>query len=78
MHKNLNLDFLNHMSLSAQEINCMRSYMVTHNLKEVARHLNLSVTTVHSYIENIKNKLQCHHKNELFLKGQILESLGYI
>lgn len=77
-HKNLNLDFLNHVSLSAQEINCMRNYMVTHNLKEVARQLNLSVTTVYSYIENIKNKLQCHHKNELFIKGQILESLGYI
>lgn len=64
--------------LSPQEINCLRIYLTTHNIKTVARDLNLAPTTVSSYIENIKIKLSCNTKNELLEKAAILESLGRI
>lgn len=69
---------LANVSLSPQEINCFRVYLTTRSIKQVSRDLNLAVTTVASYIENIKDKLNCHNKNELFEKGEILESLGHI
>jgi len=70
--------FLATISLSPQEINCFRIYLTTRSIKQVSREMNLAVTTVASYIENIKDKLNCHNKNELFEKGEILESLGHI
>ena len=71
-------DFLNKIHLSPQETNCLKIYQTTHSVKVVARDLDLATTTVTSYIENIKNKLNCNNKNELFEKADILESLGYI
>ncbi len=71
-------DFLTKIYLSPQEINCLREYITTHSIKKVSRDLNLAVTTVTSYIENIKSKLNCTNKNELFEKAEILESLGRI
>ncbi|HXH54241.1 MAG TPA: LuxR C-terminal-related transcriptional regulator [Gammaproteobacteria bacterium] len=68
--------FLANISLSPQEINCLRIYLTTHSIKKVSRDLNLAVTTVASYVENIKNKLNCNNKNDLFEKGEILCSLG--
>lgn len=73
-----NGSFLAKVSLSPQEINCLRIYLATHSVKKVARDLNLGLTTVSSYLENIKNKLHCNNKNELFEKGEILSSLGCI
>lgn len=63
-------------SLSPQETNCLRIYLSSHNLKAVARDLNLSVSTVKTYIENIKNKFNCYTRHELLEKAAILESLG--
>ncbi|MGD0465618.1 MAG: LuxR C-terminal-related transcriptional regulator [Gammaproteobacteria bacterium] len=71
-------NFLIEAYLSPQEINCLRIYLTTHSIKKVSRDLNLGITTVTSYIENIKNKLNCINKNELFEKAEILESLGCI
>jgi len=70
--------FLANVSLSHQEINCLRIYLTDRSIKKISRTLDLAVTTVASYIENIKNKLNCNTKNELFEKGEILESLGRI
>lgn len=75
---NSDLQALMKVSLSPQETNCLRSYLVHRNIKEVAREIGLAVTTVASYIENIKNKLNCHHKNDLCEKGEFLTSLGRI
>jgi len=71
-------DFLNKVFLSPQEINCLRIYLTSHSIKTVARDLDLATTTVTSYIENIKGKLECNNKHELFEKAEILESLGCI
>lgn len=71
-------DLWSKVILSPQEINCLRIYLETQSLKKVASNLNLSITTVSSYVENIKNKLNCHNKNQLFEKAEILESLGRI
>jgi DNA-binding CsgD family transcriptional regulator len=65
-------------SLSPQEINCLRIYITERSIKQVARELNLAVTTTASYIENVKHKLKCSHKNELLEKAEILEALGRI
>lgn len=71
-------NFPSRVSLSPQEINCLRLYLDTRNIKKVSGELALAVTTVTSYIENIKAKLNCRNKNELFEQGEILESLGRI
>lgn len=66
------------VSLSPQEIHCLRLYLEKRNLKKVAVDLGLALTTVSSYIENLKEKLHCYHKNDLLERGEILESLGKI
>ena len=71
-------NLLTNVCLSPQEISCLRIYSSTHSIKKVSKGLNLAVTTATSYIENIKNKLNCHNKNELFEKAEILELLGRI
>ncbi len=71
-------DFLTNIILSPQEINCLRLYLTSHSLKTVSRDMGLALTTVTSYVENIKNKLTCHSKQDLFEKAEILESLGRI
>lgn len=65
-------------NLSPQEISCLREYLASHNIKQVASVLGLAETTVSSYMENIKGKLHCTSKDKLLEKGSILESLGYI
>lgn len=76
--KNDEYNFLDNFYLSPQEINCLRIYLTTHSIKKVSKDLNLAVTTVTSYIENIKQKFNCDNKYDLFEKAEILESLGHI
>jgi DNA-binding CsgD family transcriptional regulator len=76
--KNDEHNFLDKIYLSPQEINCLRIYLTTGSIKKVSKELNLAVTTVTSYIENIKQKFNCNNKNDLFEKAEILESLGRI
>jgi DNA-binding CsgD family transcriptional regulator len=64
--------------LSPQEISCLRNYLHSKSIKKISRELNLANTTVTDYIENIKNKLRCNNKNELFEKAEILKCFGYI
>ena len=71
-------ELLSKVYLSPQEINCLRSYLDSHSVKKVSRNLSIAVTTATSYIENIKNKLNCNNKNDLFHKAEILEVLGRI
>ena len=71
-------DFLINPNLSPQEINCLRAYLSSQSTKQVATTLDLAETTVASYMENIKAKLDCTTKNQLLEKGSLLESLGHI
>lgn len=71
-------EFIAKVSLSPQEINCLRVYLTTRSIKKVSRDLDLGITTVASYIENIKDKFNCNNKNDLFEKAELLESLGRI
>jgi len=71
-------DFLNKAFLAPQEINCLRIYLRTHSLQKVSKDMGLAITTATSYMENIKKKLGCRNKHELFEKAEVLESLGQI
>lgn len=71
-------NFLNSSFLSPQETNCLKIYVNSPNIKAVARELGLAASTVTSYLENIKNKLECYNKQDLLEKSRILESLGYL
>jgi DNA-binding CsgD family transcriptional regulator len=70
--------FFNNVKLSPQETNCLRSYSLHKNIKKISQQLHLATSTVTDYIENIKNKLDCNTKNELFEKAEILQCLGHI
>jgi len=78
LDQNVKKDLLMNISLSPQEIKCLRIYTAGHNIKRVSKDLGIAVTTATSYIENIKQKLNCYNKNELFEKAEILELLGRI
>lgn len=71
-------NLLTNVCLSPQEINCLRIYNSSRSIKKISKGLNLALTTVTSYIENVKIKLDCKNKNELFEKIEILELLGRI
>lgn len=71
-------DCLSSVSLSPQELNCLRIYLTTQSLQAVSKDTGLAITTTTSYIENIKKKLRCENKHELFEKAGILEALGQI
>lgn len=73
-----NLENFLDANLSPQEVNCLREYLISHNIKRVALTLGLAETTVSSYMENIKLKFNCVNKNQLLEKGYLFESLGYI
>jgi DNA-binding CsgD family transcriptional regulator len=69
---------LENIELTRQEVNCLRIYMEDYNIKNVARGLNISITTATSYIENIKQKLNCSNKEALLKTADILAGLGKI
>ena len=66
------------IELTRQEINCLRIYMEDYNIKNVAQDLNIATTTATSYIENIKQKLNCNNKEELLKIADVLAGLGKI
>jgi DNA-binding CsgD family transcriptional regulator len=65
-------------SLSPRERECMRLLVYGKSSKEIAAVLDLSSRTVEHYLDNIKNKLGCHYKNELCNKSEKLIKLGLI
>lgn len=66
------------IKLSKQEINCLRIYMEDCSIKNIAKSLNIALTTATSYIENIKQKLNCYTKQDLLKVATVLTGLGKI
>jgi len=65
-------------SLSRRERDCLRLLIHGHSAKDSAMELHLSPRTVESYLENIKNKLNCHSKRELLSTAAELAGLGLL
>lgn len=61
--------------LSIRERQCLRSLVEGKTAKETAAIYNLSTRTIESYFENIKKKLKCPTKRDLFEAAQILDKL---
>ena len=61
--------------LSKRERECLIFLLQGKTAKETAANLGLSPRTVESYFENIKKKLECWHKGDLFETALILERL---
>ena len=60
-------------SLSQKERECMKYLLLGKTAKETAISMNLSFRTVEYYFENIKNKLNCFSKRDLFSLAHLLE-----
>lgn len=61
--------------LSKRERQCLHFLLQGKTIKEIAAYLSLSPRTVEYYFNNIKDKLDCWNKGELFSAAQILEKL---
>ncbi len=66
------------IKLSPQEKKCLKGIGHGKSAKETALDLRLSHRTVEAYIENIKNKLACSTKQELFALAKELESFSLL
>ncbi|WP_195155582.1 helix-turn-helix transcriptional regulator [Candidatus Protochlamydia phocaeensis] len=79
--KDLFLNFIRakpSIQLSRREKECLNHYSDEMRMQDVAEKLGLSVRTVESYLNHIKNKLNCANKKELIAKGHELRSLGLL
>ncbi len=65
-------------SLSPRERDCLRLLIHGNSAKDSALELDLSPRTIESYLENIKNKLCCCSKRELFSIGSDFADLGLL
>jgi DNA-binding CsgD family transcriptional regulator len=65
-------------SLSSRERDCLKWLLAGKSAKETAQLLNLSTRTVESYFENIKNKLSCPTKHEIFALAKSFDELGLL
>lgn len=54
--------------LTHRQTDCARLLLQGLRYKQIANELNLSTRTIESYIEDIKDKLQCQNKTELIIK----------
>ncbi|HSX26786.1 MAG TPA: ester cyclase [Chlamydiales bacterium] len=61
--------------LSKRERDCLELLLQGKTAKETAALLNLSRRTVESYFENMKKKLKCSNKGELFSAAELLKKL---
>jgi DNA-binding CsgD family transcriptional regulator/predicted ester cyclase len=61
--------------LSTRERECLELLLQGKTAKETAYELRLSYRTVESYFVNLKKKLKCTNKGELFSTAQILRKL---
>jgi len=60
-------------ALSEQEIECMRFLLQGKTAKETAILMNISFRTVEYYFENIKDKLTCFRKRDLYACARLLD-----
>lgn len=74
----LGLEITKAESLSDQEKKCIQFLVKGMSAKETANKMHLSCRTVEHYLDNIKNKLACKYKNELFTYGEKLINLGLL
>jgi DNA-binding CsgD family transcriptional regulator len=65
-------------TLSSQEKKCLQGICHGKSAKEIAQDLLLSHRTVESYIENVKNKLSCTTKQELFMIAKKFENFSLL
>jgi len=66
------------VSLTTQEKNCLSLYLAGKTAEDSATELGLSRRTVENHIDNIKDKLNCQYKKELFKKIDLIECLGIL
>lgn len=64
--------------LSKREKQCLSHMLTGCSAKETAALLKLSPRTIESYFENIKNKLACNHKSDLFRLSSTLKHMGLL
>jgi LuxR family transcriptional regulator len=64
--------------LSPREKSCLLLLLENKTAKEIASDLLLSFRTVEFYFENIKNKLGCHSKQQLFGLAKKFQQLGLL
>jgi DNA-binding CsgD family transcriptional regulator len=64
--------------LSKRERQCLKSLLQGKSAKQTATDFKLSFRTIEYYFENIKNKLVCYNKNEVFKFSKDLEDLGLL
>lgn len=68
----ISLSVANQFNLSNREIDCLAQLVSGRTAREIAEQLNLSSRTVESYMESLKNKMNCHNKSELIAKANQL------
>lgn len=64
--------------LSKREVECLKLLLEDKLAKEIATTLKLSVRTVESYFENIKNKLDCPYKSDVLKMAKLFQSMGLL
>jgi DNA-binding CsgD family transcriptional regulator/predicted SnoaL-like aldol condensation-catalyzing enzyme len=65
-------------SLSDREVDCLQQLLLGKTAIEIGQFLHLSPRTVESYLENLKEKLSCDSKRELFSRAQLFSRLKLI
>lgn len=65
-------------SLSKRERECLQLLIIGHSAKEIAAALGLSQRTVEYYFENIRRKLNCWTKLDLFHLGLKFQEFGLL
>lgn len=64
--------------LTNREKECLEIMLEGKSSKEIAAQLSLSPRTIEFYLENIKDKIGCWNKSELFKKASQLQELGLL
>ncbi len=64
--------------ISPREKEVLRRYLLGETAKSISEQLHLSSRTIESYLENIKNKLNCFSKTELLKRAQELQDYGLL
>jgi DNA-binding CsgD family transcriptional regulator len=67
-----------HNTLSRRELECLEWLLKGRSARQIGEELNLSKRTIEEYLENIKNKLGCITKTEVFDQAILLKQMGYL